>query len=66
MKKAFTFYAWFKGPYDEEPFMSRVLDNTTSLKSWRIDNNDRTYRRALRETFIREATADEIDKHINR
>lgn len=64
MKKAFTFYAWFQGPKDKEPFMARVLDNTTN--SWRIDNHDKTYILALEETFIREATEEEIYKHINR
>lgn len=66
MKKAFTFYAWFQGPNDKELFMARVLDNTTIPTSWRIDDHDKTYIRALSNTYIREATQDEITKHINR
>ncbi len=66
MKKAFTFYAWFKGPNDAEPFIARVLDNTTNPNSWRIDNHDKSYFLELKETFIRETTEDETYKHINR
>ena len=66
MRKAFTFFAWFKGQNDAEPFIARVLDNTTNPNSWRIDNHDKTYIFALKEAFIREATKEEIYKHINR
>jgi hypothetical protein len=66
MKKAFVFYGWFQGPNDNEPFIARILDNTTNPNSWRIDNHDKTYFFALKETFLRECTSDEIYQHVNR
>ena len=66
MKTAFIFYAWFQGPNDKEPFIARVLDNKSNPNSWRIDDHDKTYVFALPSTYIKEATKDEINKHINR
>ena len=64
MKKAFVFYGWFKGQNDKEPFIARILDNTTNPNSWRIDNHDKSYFFALKETFLRECTSEEKFKHI--
>jgi hypothetical protein len=66
MKQAFVFYAWFQGSSDFEPFIARVLDNTSNPNSWRIDNHDKTYMFALKEAYIKEATHDEINIHVNR
>jgi hypothetical protein len=65
MKQAFVFYAWFKGNAPE-PFIARVLDNTSNPNSWRIDNHDKTYMFALKNTYIKEATHEEITAHVNR
>ena len=66
MKKAFIFYGWFQDPKDNSQFVARILDNTTNQNSWRIDNHDKTYFFALKETFIRECTPDETYQHVNR
>jgi hypothetical protein len=66
MKKAFVFYALFQDPKDESYFIARVLDNTTNPDSWRIDNHDKTYFLALKETYVRDCTPEETTMHINR
>jgi len=60
---AVNYYGLFKETNGNE-FFARVIDSTGA--SWRIDDHDKSYFFAIPESFVRLATDDEIQEHINR